>query len=38
MTRKNITLSMDKLVDILINLESIDNNAFKKLTFDLLKV
>ena len=29
---------LEKLVDTLINLETIDNNVFKKITFDLLKV
>ena len=31
-------LLLDKLVDILINLETIDKNIFKNNTFDLLKV
>ena len=29
---------LDKLVEILINKETIENNLFKKITFDLLKV
>ncbi len=29
---------LEKLVDVLINLETIDNNIFKKITFDLLKI
>ena len=35
--RKNRVL-LDKLVEILINSETIDNRIFKKITFDLLKV
>ena len=35
--KKNRQL-LDKLVDILINSETIDNIIFKKITFDLLKV
>ena len=35
--RKNRIL-LEKLVEILLNLETIDNNIFKKITFDLLKV
>ena len=35
--QKNRVL-LDKLVDILLNLETIDKNIFKKTTFDLLKV
>ena len=29
---------LDKLVEILLNLETIDNTIFKKTTFDLLKI
>ena len=29
---------LEKLVDLLINLETIDNNVFKEISFDLLKV
>ena len=29
---------LDKLVDILMNQETIENNIFRKITFDLLKV
>ena len=29
---------LDKLVEILINKETIENNIFKKITFDLLKM
>ncbi len=35
--KKNRSL-LEKLVDKLINLETLDNNAFKKLTFDFLKI
>ena len=35
--RKN-RLLLENLVDILLNKETIDNNIFKKITFDLLKV
>ena len=35
--RKNRNL-LEKLVETLINLETIDNNIFKKITFDFLKV
>ena len=35
---RNNRILLDKLVDILIIKETIENNVFKKLTFDLLKV
>ena len=31
-------LLLDKLVDVLLNLETIDKNVFKKMSLDLLKV